>query len=248
MLELIMFLTLICVAGLGAGCVVSPRLRTMVKGASGLFLEDMTKTPKGAQIVYNQAIEEAQKNYQLSCDQLNRLVGKAVELKSEHTAISTKLEKVEKDCERLAKEQRFDALELKAMERQVLLDKKETYESALLELEPRVDEIKVINTKWQLEVSKLQNEKEKTVGDLELSSQMKTLYAQLDEFRADSGTQKLLASARANVQVAKREAVGAQVVHGNKLETKMERIDAELSSTAHKDYAKQLMDKYSKTN
>lgn len=84
------------------------------------------------------------------------------------------------------------------------------------------------------------------MGDLELASQMKQIYAQLDEFRADSGTQKLLSAARKNVLEAKREAAGAKVVHNNKLETKMDRIDASLEADAHKDYARQLMAKYKK--
>lgn len=244
MLSILMFITIISVSGVVAGCVVSPKIRTMLKGACSLFVEDMSKTPKGAQIVYNQAIEEAQENYALSCKTLNTLVGKAVELKNLHTQTSLRLEKVERDCERLAVAQRGTDLELKAMERQTLLDKNSTYESALLDLEPRVEEAKEINTKWQIEVSKLENEKEKTVGDLELAGQMSQIYAQLDEFRADSGTQKLLTAARKNVLDAKREAAGAKVVHNNKLQTKMDRIDASLDADAHKDYAKQLMAKY----
>jgi len=243
-MELIIGLIIMVAAAVGAGCVVSPRFRTLVKGAGGLFLEDMAKTPKGAKIAYTQAISEAQEKYDKSCIVLSNLVGKATELHCDLNQTTDNLEKVERDCDKLAQRQDEGGLILKVQQRQALVDKRVMLSESLMQLEPRVEEAKQINTQLQTMLGKLQSEKETTLEEMELSQQMTAVYSQLDALRADTGTQKLLASAREGAKEAKRQAVGAQTVHNNKLETKVGNLDRQLAMEEHNDYARQLLDKY----
>jgi phage shock protein A len=226
--------------------VIFPKLRVLIKGLVNVFVEDAAKTPEGAKAVYNEAIEQAKKDYTRAADTLQKFVGALETSKNNKARAEKELADADHACQVLMSQGNESDATLKAQE--VMLHRKEieTYSAQIAKLEPSVEEAKNIATTFQKQIKELQVKKEMNVKDLELNIQNKVLYDSLDELRHSKPINNLLKSVEEGV-VEKRElAVGAKEVHENKLSTKLERIDAKVQDAETDNYLASLREKYKK--
>lgn len=222
------------------------KLRVLLRGFVGVFVEDLAKTPEGAAAAYNQAIEKAQNDYNTAHNTLQKVAG---QLDSSQKSISTtedKLRKTEEKCEAFAKSGQFDKVELFAQQRNDLIEEVEFHKRTVAELEPIFEEAKRISNYLEKKLTNLKKDKTRVTNDLKLNKQLKDMYDDMDELKNVTNVDKLLDSVKEGVKDSREKAVGAKVVHGNKLSTKISNADEEAKKLVNSDYVEELKRKYQK--
>lgn len=224
------------------------KLGTLLKGFIGLFVEDLTKTPEGAEAVYNQAIEKAQDDYNQANDTLQKVAGQLDTAVRQADMLKKKVTDAETRAESFAKQGQFDKVELFAREREDLLEELEAQSGIIKELRPIYEEAKTINTHLEEKLVKLKKEKVRIVADLKRNKQLKSMYDDMDELKNTTNVDKLLDTVKNNVKETREQAVGARTVHNNKTSTKIDAAKQEAKKLQSSDYAEQLKAKYAKNN
>lgn len=220
------------------------KLKTLLKGFVGIFVEDLAKTPEGAAAVYNQAIDKAQNDYNTAHNTLQKVAGQLDTSKKNVAMAQDQLKKAEEKCEAFAKAGQFDKVELYAQQRNDLLEEVEIHLRAVKELEPILEEAKRINNHLEQKLTTLKKDKVRVINDLKLNKQLKSMYDDMDELKNTTNVDKLLDSVKEGVKDSREKAVGAKVVHGNKLSTKISNADQEAKKLVSNDYVEELKKKY----
>lgn len=226
------------------GITFTPMGQAIGKSVKNLIIADTMKNPKAAEGAYLTAIDEAKKLYGQAADVYNEFSGMLVEANAEYTKAETELAKTEEKCERLARNNDVEGLQLLASKRHSLIQRRDAFYNRMVELKPLVEEAQEIHALRQEDIVKLQDDKDLKVTELRLTSNMNQLYNKMDKLRNTSATDKLLGQIDTNITDQKRKAVGAKMVHENKLETKERKLDQRLLAGETDDYIKSLMDKY----
>lgn len=222
------------------------KLRVLLKGFVGLFVEDLAKTPEGASAVYNQAIEKSQNDYNTAHTTLQKVAGQLDSSQKSVIATNDKLQKTEEKCEAFAKSGQFDKVELFSQQRNDLLEELEFHTRTVKELEPIFEEAKRISNYLEQKLTKLKKDKTRVTNDLRLNKQLKDMYDDMDELKNTTNVDKLLDSVKEGVKDSREKAVGAKVVHGNKLSTKISNADEDAKKLVSNDYVEELKKKYQK--
>ena len=220
------------------------RLMTLCGGFLNLFVEDMAKTPEGAEAIYQQAIDELTNEYSRADDVYKRLCGEQASLKRKIEVFKTRLADVEAKCESLARAQRFEDAKVMASQRSELLDDLDGHTRLLAELNPRVEEARRIHTMYQNKLSDLKREKTRKINELKLHGTMKSLHDNLDELKNTSDIDKLLSAVRDHSDELRKEATGAAIVHENRTSTKVQRAEERARAERDDQYINQLMSRY----
>lgn len=221
-------------------------LRVLLRGLVGWFVEDLAKTPEGAAAVYNQAIEKSQNDYNTAHNTLQKVAGQLDSSKKSLISTKDQLQKTEEKCEAFAKSGQFDKVDLFAQQRNDLLDDLELQERTAKELEPIFEEAKRISNYLEQKLIKLKKDKTRVTNDLKLNKQLKDMYDDMDELKNTTNVDKLLDSVKEGVKDSREKAVGARVVHGNKLSTKISNADEDAKKLVNNDYVEELKKKYQK--
>lgn len=239
-------LGIIVIVVAGAFIFGGSKLRVLLRGFMGVFVEDLAKTPEGAAAVYNQVIEKFQRDYNTAHNTLQKVAGQLDSSKKSVVATKDKLQKAEEKCEAFAKSGQFDKVELFAQQRNDLLEELELHERAVKELEPIFEEAKRISNYLEKELAKSKKEKVNAVNDLKLNKQLKDMYDDMDELKNTTNVDKLLDNVKEGLKDSREKAVGARIVHGNKLSTKISNADEDAKKLVNNDYVEELRRKYQK--
>lgn len=222
------------------------KLRVLLKGFVGVFIEDLSKTPEGASAVYNQIIEKAQNDYNTAHNTLQKVAGQLDSSKKSVISTQNKLKSTEEKCEALAKAGQFDKLDLFAQQREDLIEELEGHERTVKELEPILEEAKRISNYLEKNLVKVKRDKVRVINDLKLNKQLKDMYDDMDELKNTTNVDKLLDSVKEGVKDSREKAVGAKIVHGNKLSTKISNADEDAKKLVRNEYVEELKKKYNK--
>lgn len=221
------------------------KLGTLLKGFVGVFVEDLAKTPEGAEAIYNQAIEKSQNDYNQANDTLQKIAGQLDSAMRQFDNYKKRLSECEIRCENFAKVGQFDKVELFAREREDLLEEIANQQLILNELKPLYEEAKGINVYLEEKLVKLKKEKSRVVNDLKRNNQLKSMYDDMDELKNTTNVDKLLSSVKAGAKETREKAVGARVVHNNKTSTKITAAKTEAKKLQSSDYIEELKRKHS---
>jgi phage shock protein A len=222
------------------------KLITLLKGFVGLFVEDLAKTPEGAAAVYSQAIEKAQNDYNLANNTLQKVAGQLDSAKRNIEITKTKVTETEAKCENFVKAGQFDKAELFSQERNDLMEELENQNRIAAELTPIFEEAKKINNHLETKLKQLKKDKDRVINDLKLNKQLKSMYDDMDELKNVDNVDKLLDSVKTGVKDGREKAVGARVVHENKLSTKISNANVDAKKLQSDSYIEELKKKYQK--
>lgn len=222
------------------------QLRVLLRGFTGLFVEDLSKTPEGAAAVYTDKINEAQNKYNIAHNTLQKVAGQLDSAKKSIVATKDKITKVEEKCEAFAKAGKDEELRLFAQQRLDLMEELELHERTQKELEPIFEEAKKISNHLERQLKQLKKDRVNVVNDLNLNKQLKEMYDDMEELKNLTNTDKLLSSIKEGVKDSREKAVGARVVHNNKLSTKISNADEQAKKLVNDDFVEQLKQKYKK--
>lgn len=231
---------------IGTGLALTGKGRYFIKGLSNLFFTDLAKTPKGAEAIYTQAIEEAQNAYNKASNNLQRIAGMLDTAKRNFEDSQNRIKITQSKCEELAKRQMFDKVELFAQELQGLEEDLTLYKNEVAKYTPMFNEAKMLCSNYEQKLVKLRKDKKTVVRQLELNMQTKEMYDDLDELKNVKSSDKLLESVKEGVVETNEMAIGAKTVHQNKLSTRLLEAEQSVKSVQSNDYIEQLRKKYQK--
>lgn len=243
MVEIIIAIVLLIVLGLA----LTGKGRTFIKGFTNLFFEDMSKTPKGADAIYSEAISSAEKDYAIANNNLRKITGMLLTAQKNLDASIEKIKNLEAKAETLAKAQRFEEIEEVIMpELEIAKEERAVYSKQVAEYLPMETQAKEVNSAIEKKLKKLKSERKVIVRKLELNQQTKEMYDSLDELKNVKHADKLLQSVKDGAMQSEEEAAGARAIYENKSSTKMAKINKQVSTAESAAYVEELKKKYSK--
>lgn len=224
--------------------IISGKLRVLFKGFVNMFVEDLAKTPEGAEAVFSEAINEAQNAYNDANNTFRNVSGQYESTKNALNDAKSKLADAEKKCESLAKAGKYDDLELFAEQREDLLTDIQLIEKQVGRLTQAFKDAKQLNDHYEKELVRLKKEKKKIINELKMNKQMEEMYDHMDKLKNTKNTHKLLSAVKEKVEEGRENVAGAKVVHDNKLSTRLERAEGNVKKASSSSYVEQLKSKY----
>lgn len=226
--------------------ILSGKLRVLIKGFINIFIEDLAKTPEGAEAVYSEAINEAQEAYNEANDTFRKVSGQYETTKNVLSETKSKLADVEKKCESLAKAGNFEDLELLSEQRKELISDAELLETQVERLLQAFNDAKQLNNHYEKELIKIKKEKKKIINELKMNKQMEEMYDYMDKLKNTKDSHKLLSAVKEKIEEGRESVAGARSVHENRTSTKLERADQRARKASSSSYVEQLKSKYNK--
>lgn len=236
------FIALLIIVGIIL--VLSGKARVLVKGFFGLFITNVAKTPEGAEAIYQEAIDQAQSDYNKASDTLNTIAGKFDTSKKNLSNSKSELENVKAKCEQLAKSGEFDKLDVYSSKLDEVSADLELYTKEVNKYGPMFEDATIVCRKLEDQLRKLKKEKTTVVAELKLNNSTKEMYDRLDDLKHVKASDKLLGSVREGLNESSERATGAKTVYNSKTSTKIDKIEQETKSAQTNDYIQSLKNKY----
>ena len=221
------------------------KIREILRGFYHLFVRNIAETPKGARAIYEQSINKMQDKLNTATEALEQVAGQLDTAKRGLAAKTTGLKNCETQCERLAAAGKEQDLAILAEERSLAINEMNDLQEAISQLGPMQVEAQEVVAFLAKELHRLEREKITVVGNLERSIRVKEMYHMMDQVKK-TNLDKLVGMVREGSQKNQEQAVGARVVHENRLDTKLERIKNEGETSDTQVYIQQLKSKYTK--
>lgn len=221
-------------------------LKVLCSGFLNLFVQDIAKTPEGANAVYNEAIEEERELYRKACNALSRVTGQLDNARNNLANLENKLKETESYCERLVAAGRESDAMIYAEKREELLADIEAAKAVIAEYEPMVAEAQTLVNQRERNLRKLKKDQKDKVNRMKLDMQTKQMHEDMDDLRNDRATHKLLDVVDERAKDLRKEAVGARMVHQNKTSTKVANIEKSMAQEKSSEYIASLRAKQNK--
>lgn len=220
------------------------KIKVLVGGLLNVFVEDAAKTPEGAEAVFNQAIQEAQNNYNKAASTFNKLSGELKSTEDSIARLTKELRDVEANCERLVKSGQYSDAEVYSARRSEILSEIERKKECAEKLKPMVADAQQIYAACGKKLADLKRVKKETVAKLQMNGQLKDLLGDLDELRKDTATSRMLDAVMDKSRDLQKEVDGARIVHENRASTKIARAEQKAAQMRGDEYLESLKKKY----
>jgi allophanate hydrolase subunit 1 len=238
-------LILIVAAAIGVFLLGGTKVGQLIKGFFNLFIQDAMSTPKGAEAAFAQKIEQTQNRVVQATETLETIAGQFDMQKRRAAELTKQLAQMERNCEALAQQGRFDEVELFAQQRDVALEEKEECDAAVVELQQAVKEAQEVVNVLEGQLQFLEREKVRVVNSLLLNGSMIEARHALDNLRK-TNLDKLVAMAKDGAQKKQAQAAGSKIVHESRLSTRIAEAEKRVRQATTSDYVSQLKAKYGK--
>ena len=216
------------------------KIKVLVGGFLNVFVEDAAKTPEGAEAVFNQAIQEAQNNYNKAASTFNKLSGELKSTEDSIARLTKELRDVEANCERLVKSGQYSDAEVYSARRSEILSEIERKKECAEKLKPMVADAQQIYAACGKKLTDLKRVKK----ELQMNGQLKDLLGDLDELRKDTATSRMLDAVMDKSRDLQKEVDGARIVHENRASTKIARAEQKAAQMRGDEYLESLKKKY----
>ena len=216
----------------------------LLNGFLNIFVEDQAKTPKGAEAVFNEAIEAEREKYRQASKTLNKISGELKQAEAKVVALEKKKAEIESACERFVRESRMGDAEIYSSYRAETVAELERTKELVAKLKPMVAEVQQVHTTYEKRVRELTMKRNEVVSRLKQNEQIKDMYGDLDELRRDTATDKLLGAVLEGDKELQKEVDGARIVHENKASTKFARVEQRVEQMKNDEYLDSLKKKY----
>ena len=220
------------------------KIKVLVGGFLNVFVEDAAKTPEVAEAVFNQAIQEAQNNYNKAASTFNKLSGELKSTEDSIARLTKELRDVEANCERLVKSGQYSDAEVYSARRSEILSEIERKKECAEKLKPMVADAQQIYAACGKKLTDLKRVKKETVAKLQMNGQLKDLLGDLDELRKDTATSRMLDAVMDKSRDLQKEVDGARIVHENRASTKIARAEQKAAQMRGDEYLESLKKKY----
>ena len=226
--------------------ILFPEARKLLLGFTRIFIKDMASTPEGARAIYEEKIEEATQAYNTADEAFKLAAGKLSNARRDMDNLKNKIARVEKECEALVKEGKYDSAQLKAEEREEVLSDIKRCSELIKAYEDTEATAKEVHNLCETNLRKLKRESKEIVENMKVKEQLKSVYDGMDKLKAVTATDKLLETVREKNNDLNTVVEGSKVVHNNKLSTKIQKAETDAKKVSSNDYLEGLKKKYNK--
>lgn len=226
--------------------VLFPEFRKLCLGWTRLFITDMATTPEGAKAIYQEKIDEAQEAYNKADNALRVAAGRLGTAQNDLKSLNAQLAQVEKACEALVSKGDIENAQIKVEEREDILASIERKKKLIEAYTTAKKEAEQVHTHCQKNLIKLKRESKDVVENMKVKQQLNEVYDDMNELKSVTTTDKMIDKIREKNKDLDASAVGAKIVHENKLSTKIDRANDAAKKAQSNDYLESLKKKYNK--
>lgn len=226
--------------------ILFPSARALLKGFINLFIKDMATTPEGARAMYDQKIDEARDAYNRADDAYKKAAGRLSNARKDLESLQKKLHKCEGDCEALVKNNCFEDAQIKAEEREDIVDEISRCKTLITAYEDAEATAHEAFDLCEKRLKNLQKEAKRVVENMKVKATLKEVYDDTDDLKAATATDKLLESVREKNKSLDEIVEGSRVVHNNRTSTKVANAERRAKAVQSNDYLESLKKKYNK--
>ena len=244
MISLTQIILGVIIFGILAVLVVSGKARALGKAFINLFVEDMAATPEGAEALFRQKEEQVEDSFRKADNVFKKIAGQLSRNKEEMEDLRSRLPRIEKDCEKLAKKGDREGLQIKAAERADILEDIDNHVHVIDELEKALEAASQARKACEENLAQVRKQHKKTVADMKRNSQMKEVYDDLEGIGADTHTSRMLERVMEKSQEMDDLVEGSRQAYESRTSTKVKRLNEKLRSSDADDYANALLAKY----
>ena len=234
----------------GLGLIMFPEARRQLKILTGgfinIFIEDKAKTPEGAKAIFSVKIAEAQEKYNTADNILRRLSGRLKIEQDNLIKVNEEIVNIESKCESLVRNNKFEEAQILSDTRDELLANMKRITKLVSTIEPNVEQAKMLHSETQKRLKDLKLASKQVVEDLKMNKELAEMFDDMDALKNTTPTDRLLAFVNDGLEESNQQAIGAKVVHENKLETKTSKALLEANKINSSDYIAQLKQKCNK--
>ena len=216
------------------------------KGFFRIFIKDIATTPEGAEALFSEKIDEAQRSYNVANNAYKSASGKLSLAKRDMENIKARLQKVEAECESLVKNGKVDLAQLKAEEREEVLADIKRHTTIIAAYEDATKKAKAAQELCEKNLRTLKRESRETIENMKVKAELQNVYENMDELGNTTGTDKLLEAVREKNKELDAIVEGSRVAHDNKLSTRLQNAEKEVHKMQSNDYLESLKKKYNK--
>lgn len=236
---------ILCAIGLFIlALIIFPEFRSLFSGFTKKFVQDVAKTPEGAEATYIKAIDEATDRYTKAKTYANEISGKLERAKKNLEDAIKQKNSAEAMIEACFKKNRPEDAEVFAADHQIAMDNLEAAKLDIARLEPLKKQAFDLQSELETQLKKLEAEKKIVVNKLRLNKDSAELYEGLDDLAAPTATLKNLKAVREGAESLEDRATGARIVYENKTSTKAAKIKKEMGSAATNSFMAEMQAKY----
>lgn len=240
------FIVVVVVLVIIFALLISGKLRALGKAFFNLFVEDLAATPEGADALYRQKEEETEEKFRNADNVYKKIAGQRVRCKNELDSLKEQLKRIEQQCERLAKANDEEGLDIKVQERQDILDDIANHQSSLQKLDAAHLAAKEAREACEEALNAVRKEHKQVVTQMRQDKDMSDIYKDLEGIGADTDTTKLLKRVREKSNDLNDIANGAREAYETRTSTKARKVDQRINKSAGDDYKQKLMEQYGK--
>lgn len=221
-------------------------LKALFKGFLRIFIKDIATTPEGAEALFSEKIDEAQRSYNVASNAYKSASGKLSLAKRDMENLKARLTKVEAECESLVKNGKVDLAQLKAEEREEILADIKRHTTIITAYEDATKKAKAAQELCEKNLRTLKRESRETIENMKVKAELQNVYENMDELGNTTGTDKLLDAVREKNKELDAIVEGSRVAHDNKLSTRLQNVEREVHKLQSNDYLESLKKKYNK--
>lgn len=226
--------------------ILFPEFRKLCMGWTRIFIKDMATTPEGAAAIYEEKINEATEQYNKADNALRIAAGKLSVEQEKLGKLEKALKKAESQCEELVKNGHMDLAQVKSEERSDIMSDIERSKKLISAYMIAKKDAEEVHKACELNLRKLKRESKDVVENMRVKEQLNEVYDSVDELKATSATDKLLASIKEKNEDLNASVEGARVIHNNRTSTKIQRANEQAKKLETDDYLSSLRKKYNK--
>ena len=245
-MELTKLLIIIAVLVIVFALAISGKLRALVKAFFNLFVEDLAATPEGAEALFNQKEEEIDEKFRRADAVYKKVAGQRKRCKDTIAELEAKLVQIEAQCDKLAKMQDMEGLDIKIAERADIVDEISINKQTLITLEGALKDASEARAACEENLRIIQKKRKQVVTQMKRNRDMKDIYDDLEGIGAGDHTSKLLDKVIERGDDLADMVAGSKEAYETKASTKAKKVDQRLKSSANDDYKQQLLNKYKK--
>lgn len=238
---------ILCLLGLFViALIMFPEFRSLFSGFTKKFVQDVAKTPEGAEATYIKAIDEARDRYTKAKKYANEISGKLERAKKNLEDACKQKANAEAMIENCFKRNKPEDAEVFAADHQIAMDNIDAAKLDIARLDPLKKQAFDLLVELETQLKKLEAEKKIVVNKLRLNKDSAELYEGLDDLAAPTATLKNLKAVREGAESLEDRATGARIVYENKNSTKATKIKKEMGSAVTNSFMAEMQAKYNK--
>lgn len=226
--------------------IISGKLRALLRAFFNLFVEDLASTPEGAEALFNQKEEEVEDKFRRADSVYKKVAGQRKRCKEELESLQARLTTIESQCERLAKAQDEEGLDIKLTERADTIEEIDLHKDTLKTLEAALKDATEARSACEENLNQIRKKKKQIVTQMKRNRDMKDIYDDLEGIGAGDHTSKLLDKVIERGDDLADMVAGSKEAYETKTSTRAKKVDQRLKSSANDDYKQQLLNKYKK--